>query len=57
MACRAGQLAYNRARRKKRKLHRAAQGGNIHEKAGSRMRSDREKWRQLVKAAGIKMEE
>jgi hypothetical protein len=57
MACRAGQLAYNRARRKKRKLHRAAQGGNIHEKAGSRMRGDREKWRQLVKAAGIKMEE
>jgi hypothetical protein len=41
----------------KRKLHRAAQGGNIHEKAGSRMRGDREKWRQLVKAAGIKMEE
>jgi hypothetical protein len=30
---------------------------NIHEKAGSRMRGDSEKRRQLVKAAGIKMEE
>jgi hypothetical protein len=30
---------------------------NVHEKAGSRMRGDSEKSRQLVTAAGIKMEE